>query len=347
MADDTEQNNIELRAQGAALLAEARARAAEVQRALSELPADSSIRSQLEGMSQSLAGAEHQLGLALSVPHFPLRGADLAQLGSVITTPALTALVASVAAGAENARHVKEELAAAAAATRAVSHHIGEDLFTRRIFDPFLRFESEDEERAYREREAERQRYIAEQQARNSPVGDLNVAGAMQGQMLDAHAHGAGDSSEWQSRWNTLADTVRRQRAAMQAAGQSTAEYDEHIRRDVRRFLKSRHLTDEEIEGRLAATNDPLDAVKPFLKSERDAAALGQNLSKPKESPSVDDIVNKYAAEPLTSATAIPGIDELAARMRSSGIKVSDVVQPTHGVPESLRPAGDTLTIQT
>jgi hypothetical protein len=162
MTDDID-NNDKLRARGVALLAEARARAAEVQRALSMVVGDMSARDPLETASASLANVEQSLTVALDAPNFPLRGADLAQLGSIVSAPAITAAVAAATAKAGVTAQQAQELAAAGIATRATVSRLNDDLFTRHIFDSYLHFGSTEDEQAYRQREAERQRYIAEQ----------------------------------------------------------------------------------------------------------------------------------------------------------------------------------------
>ncbi len=265
MVDDS-QNNVKLRARGEALFELTRARAAEVQRAISMLPADSTLRAELEAAGSSLAGVEESLALALASPNFPLRSADLIQIGNTVTATSVANLVAEAMRGdPRSAERIGQELTAASAATRTTVTSLADDLFGRRIFDAHLQFDSDDEKEAYRRREAERQRYLAEQLGRNTPQGDLNAAAAASGQMLVAHAHGAGNSPEWQPRWDKLSATLARQRAAMTAAGQSTEEADAYLRNEVRRFLKAKGLSDEAITAQLASASDPLEVVKPFL----------------------------------------------------------------------------------
>jgi hypothetical protein len=158
--------------------------------------------------------------------------------------------------------------------------------------------------------------------------------------MLDAHAHGAGDSPEWQPRWNELTETIERQRAAMKAAGQSTEEYDRNIKKDVRRFLKDeQHLSDSEIDARLAGAADPLDVVKPYLKGDKDARMLEENLrTMPADASPVTERTAAATPGEIAAANDAPAppvhLDALsaAASLTAAGILVSETDDATHGL---------------
>lgn len=170
-------------------------------------------------------------------------------------------------------------LAAVSAVTRRQVEDLSRDLYERRIFDPYLSFASPEDEADYRRREAEAKRYIDAELAKGTPEGDLNAAGATQGQMLDAAAHGADQSPEFKERWEALEKTAHEQREAVRAAGGSTEDYDKRIEDSVRRFLRSKGLTEEQIDQAIAETNgDPLQAVKPYLQGEQDAASLDREV---------------------------------------------------------------------
>lgn len=76
------------------------------------------------------------------------------------------------------------------------------DFYGRRIFDPYLRFASAEDEDAYRRREEERQRAIDKALAEASPEGNLRANGLAIEQLRDAGAHGADRSPEF-NRWRT------------------------------------------------------------------------------------------------------------------------------------------------
>jgi len=197
----------------------------------------------------------------------------------VATVIAQSTAVVSAARDAAVATMSAGEVARISAETRRQTEELSRDVYERKIFDPYLKFASAEEEDAYRHREAEAKRYMDEELAKGTPEGDLNAAGAAQGQMLDAAAHGAADSPEFKERWEALEKTAREQREAVRASGGSTEEYDRRLEESVRRFLKSKGLSDEEIEAAIAAAgDDPLQAVKPYLEKEADARALESDV---------------------------------------------------------------------
>lgn len=135
---------------------------------------------------------------------------DLQRQIGTATPELLNALRGEIAAGANAGRAIAQQsraaasgdsaddlLAATTARTRATVQRIGEDLFERKIFDPYLQFDSEAEERAYRQREAERQEYIRRELAKGTPEGTLNAITATREQIEDAGAHGADRSPEF------------------------------------------------------------------------------------------------------------------------------------------------------
>lgn len=115
-------------------------------------------------------------------------------------------VMAFVAASQATAQQTRSAVAAAQAAEVALhaaserAHRevtdIADDLFGKKIFDPYLRFASAEDEEAYRRREADRQAYIAEQLAKGTPEGNLNAANATVAQLEDAGAHGADRSPD-------------------------------------------------------------------------------------------------------------------------------------------------------
>lgn len=241
-------------------------------------------------------------------------------------------------------------LAAASTFTRTEVQSLRDDLFERRLFDDFLHFDSKQERDAYRRRDAEGQRYIDAQLARHTPEGDLNAAGGVMDRMLDAHAHGASDSPEFLPRWNRLVETARKQHELMRAEGRSTDEFDHNMQDSVRHYLKFQGLSDHEIEARLAASADPLEAVKPYLHSEHEAQALNQSMIRAgKESLGRDTAsmqvvvatdVNATPTAPLEPAFAslarIPtGLDDVMAKLQASGVVAANAppeTDITHGV---------------
>lgn len=182
------------------------------------------------GDTASLAMAQNQLsrlgGLHQRIEQ--MHGGGLAAIrAEVMATVAASqtmsqqARISTVSAqAAEAALHAASEQA-----RREVTDLSG-DLFERKIFDPYLRFASSAEEEAYREREAERQRYIEDQLSRGTPEGNLNAAAATVAQVRDAGAHGADQSPAYRSTLGRATRSYEDLRAATVAAGRSTEEAD-------------------------------------------------------------------------------------------------------------------------
>lgn len=341
MAQDNQNNNSDnteqLRAQAAALLAQARSQLNDLQRALGSLGGDSAMQARLASAAAQLSGITSELSQALGSSSFPLRAADLMTLAGVVQSSETNSLLAEAASQGTMNVSAAAEVAAASADTRAETQDLAYDVFDEKIFDPYLRFSSPEDEEAFRKREAEAKKYVADQLARKTPEGDLNAGGGMIGTMLDAQAHGAGNSPEFMPRWNALVQKTERQRAAMQAAGQSTAEFDQNLTTSVRSYLKAKGLSDPEIDNRLAAAANPLDVVQPYLKDDSDSRSLESKVERasplavtPQSLPRVES-TNVVPPSPIESAI---NLNAAAANLKAAGVQMSDVgdADPTHGL---------------
>lgn len=105
---------------------------------------------------------------------------------------------AATAQTADAALHLASE-----AARREVTSFV-EDFYEKKIFDPFLRFASAEEEAAYRKGEEERQREIKAALGLGTSEGDLRAADLSIAQMEDAGAHGADRSPNYEPRLRGL-----------------------------------------------------------------------------------------------------------------------------------------------
>jgi hypothetical protein len=342
MADEP-QNTEPLRAQAALLLSQARGLSADILRALGAASGDSGLHSRLAAAAAQISGVASALSQALTSSVFPLRAADLMALESVVHSGETSTLLAEASAQAATSAAHARNLATASVAARQEVRNLSHDLFEQRIFEPYLHFSSPDDEAEFRKHQAEDKKYINEQLARGTPEGDLNASGGLIGSMLDANVHGAGDSPDFMPRWNALVDKTQHLRAAVQAAGQSTDEFDRHVTASVRGFLKAKGLSDAEIDKRLAAAANPLDAVKPFLDSARDSKALEQQMElavKPATSP--EPLPRADAAPDASARDAQLGIDMTAmdARLQAAGLQPSGNTAATgHGL-SIAKPAG-------
>ena len=130
--------------------------------------ADPTVREQLRAQLGSISGLRQQIGIA-----------------SMATLNSLQTQVIAVAGIAANAAHEAQ-----ASALSGSSSPMGMALYANNVrqvvnaamagmedFDRYLQFGPGDTEADYRQREAERRAYIAAQQAKGTPEGDLNASG--------------------------------------------------------------------------------------------------------------------------------------------------------------------------
>lgn len=293
------------------------------------------LRGRGDGADAALiAECGSQLGalIALQASVSTTKPADLSALKSTIaaTVGASTALVQQVkTAVAATSAAESAGLVAVTAATRRALEGTQTDLFGRRIFDEHLRFRDKEDEEAYRRREEETRRYVEQQMAAKTAEGTLNAGGAMMGQMLDAHAHGAGESPDFLLHWKRLVETTRKQREAMVAEGRSTAEFDRNLAAAVRRYLREKGLSEAEIDAKLAVAGDPLEAVKPYLKNDREARELGASVDRSAhfQDPVEDPITTAVAVQPSPAASAAtsaaPDVDDVMAAFKAAGVVVT------------------------
>jgi hypothetical protein len=161
-----------------------------------------------------------------------------------LTSSSLAALAASVNIGVDAASLAAEsesapiaarmELASASIDSHMTVSRMATDLFDRHEFDADVERHTHGAElEAFKKRQAESEKYIREQLGRGTPEGDLNASGRMQGYMLDANVHGAGDNLDFLTKWDELREKTDRLRGAMRVSGRSTEEYDRHIRENV------------------------------------------------------------------------------------------------------------------
>lgn len=295
----------------------------DLENALAELARSGAATGPARDQLQALSRLQRQIGTA-----------DLAALATLRSD--VSAAIATPQALAQEARTATAEATTADAlgltgAGNASRAEVAAVMQSMHRFDPYLHFSSPDEEEAYRQREAERRAFIEAEQAKHTPAGDLNAAGGTIGQMVDAKTHGAGDSPEFQQRWNNLVATTEKLRDAVRRSGGSTAEFDDHLREDLRRILKSKGVSDAQIDEQFAAHPDPLEAAKAFVAGNDDVATIGQAARRAAATDSPH--IHETDAPPLPPAPLSSAIAKLAA----AGVGVdsapcSDADNFEHGV---------------
>lgn len=184
--------------------------------------AQASLETQLAALQQAglldsqpaLAEALHgQLqvlrGLSQFLPSAPLSALRQVQAEVAVSVAAAGNLtqqaqgLATLAGGGGTAERIAE-LATASAQARRVTQDFVHDFYEKRIFDRYLRFDSAEDEKEYREREAARQKAIEKAQAENTPEGNLRAGELAEAQLKDAGAHGADLSPEYQPKLDQL-----------------------------------------------------------------------------------------------------------------------------------------------
>lgn len=100
------------------------------------------------------------------------------------------------------------------------------DYYDRKIFEPYLRFASAEDEAAYREREQRRRKEIEEAQSLGTPEGDLRAAKLAHEQLKDAGAHGADKSPDYAGYDRALTGATHGIEAASAAKAQSASPAD-------------------------------------------------------------------------------------------------------------------------
>ena len=193
------------------LLAAALAQLSELNKALT-----ASRNAQLESASERARDAVSQIRSAMRSGN--LDASSIASLSAALNI-GVDASALGAEAGHEGAG-AKVQLATASLESRGTVERMGADLFDRHEFDADVARHTHGAElEAFKRREAADQKYIKEQLAHGTPEGDLNASGRMQGYMLDANAHGAGDNPDFLKKWNELKEKTDGLRASMRAAG--------------------------------------------------------------------------------------------------------------------------------
>lgn len=111
-------------------------------------------------------------------------------------------------------------LTVANANARRTAQNFVTDFYEKHEFDKHLEFKSDEDARAYREREAERLKEIKEALARNTTQSNQRVLQLEQEQLKDAGDHGADKSPDFQS-WK---DQLNAQAATLQQAATKQSE---------------------------------------------------------------------------------------------------------------------------
>lgn len=283
--------------------------------------------------ASTMMDSRNQLA-ALGALRQQLTGADVKAL--VAMRSDIAATVAASQSTAQQARTAAEasntgSLANYAQNARAAVNDVMRGM---KDFEPYLHFANAKDEADYRRREEERRAYIAAEQAKGTPVGDLNASGAAVGQMADAAAHGAAESPEFQSRFNRLAQSTQALRDQLIRDGKDVSQFDTHLREDLRTIMRAKGVPDTKIDALLAAHPDnPLEAVKAFVAEQKGVIGEKELGDLSRKAQEYKDSAEEKPAVVQSPAPASPMVDAMA-KLKASGVMVAGDApeQPVHGV---------------
>ena len=154
---------------------------------------------------------------------------------AVSATVSATQTFVQQSSQASGKEFVAGALYAASTASRLAVSDFTKAYYEQRIFEPYLKFASAEDEEAYQRREAEHLLAIEKAKGEGTPQGDLRAAQHSLEQLEDAGAHGANRSPEYQSRREKLTLATNQLATALQKPAKQMAE----------------------------SVSDPLDAAKP------------------------------------------------------------------------------------
>lgn len=166
-----------------------------------------SAQSQFQGLSR----LQHRIANAHGGNLAAIRAEVLASIAATQVFVQQVRSATTAAQSAEAALHSASE-----AAHREVTAFV-HDFYDRKIFDPYLRFSSPEDEEAYRKREADCAEKIKAALAEGTPEGNLRATRLAREQLKDAGIHGADQSPDFPPLQSGLANAEQNLSAAVRA----------------------------------------------------------------------------------------------------------------------------------
>lgn len=173
---------------------------------------DAKMLSESNAQLQLLSALQRQIGTASLATLSGMR----AEIGGAVSAAQTIAQQSRTAAGADDKMINLREVTGT---TREAIAKVADEVFGKKKLDPYLQFNSPDDEAEYRKREAERQAYIERELAKGTPEGALNASNATLAQLQDARDYGADRSPDFA---RLLADTTNARDAQFAAMRQDT-----------------------------------------------------------------------------------------------------------------------------
>lgn len=283
-----------------------------MEKAIAQLGQNGGSTALADAQLSRLASLQATIGSADAASLFMLSGeiasavAESKTVAEQARNDANTASAAAVASLNEARAHARETI------TR-----IEDDLYGKKIFDPYLRFQSEQDERAFREREEANRRAIAAARAKGTPEGEAEALAIEHRQLLDMGAHGATDSPDFAERLKATSEAYQQQRAAMRQTGHDTKQTDAMIAADTRDFLKAKGVPEAEITEAIQSRKPTNEIIAPYI---------GKPQVEPMASP-------ESKAKSDQAQTAPDHLDAIAAALRAAGVATTaNTAVEGHGV---------------
>lgn len=201
----------------AELLGQLMAAQFEIEAAMNEMEGNAAALSDGKAQLQLLSALQRQIGVASPTALAGMRG-------EIIATASAAQTVVQQSRAAALTSERMAELQNVTNATRQTIQNVAEDLFEKKKLDPYLQFQSAEDEAEYRKREAERKAYIDAELAKGTPEGALNASNAAKAQIKDAGAHGADRSPEYADMLAATDKAEQALRSAMSSERQRAGE---------------------------------------------------------------------------------------------------------------------------
>ncbi|HEV7233753.1 MAG TPA: hypothetical protein VGN36_05865, partial [Sphingorhabdus sp.] len=160
----------------------------EIEASMTEIAGNAAAMCDGKAQLQLLAALQRQIGTASPAALAGLRSEIIA------TVNAAQAVAQHSRAAANDDR---PDRAMTAADARQAIAHIGRDIFSHRLLNPYLRFASPEDEEAYRKREEQNRKAYELELAKGTPEGNRRAAEILNRQLIDAQAHGADASPDF------------------------------------------------------------------------------------------------------------------------------------------------------
>jgi len=282
-----------------------------LEKAIAELASSGASTSAADAQLSILVGLQASIGTASAT-------ALAAMTGEIASAVAQSKTLADQARDDANAANATASASLADARTHAreTITRIEDDLYHKKIFEPYLQFQSEEDERAFREREEANRRAIAAARAKGTPEGEAEALTIEHRQLLDMGAHGATDSPDFAERLKATTEAYQQQRAAMQQTGHDTKQTDAMIAADTRDFLKAKGVPEAEITEAMQSGKPTNEIIAPYIGK-----------------PQVERMVSPESKVKSDQEQPAPDhLDAVAAALRAAGVVTTNTAVDGHGV---------------